>query len=72
MVKDEKVGKEVRVAELKAPLGCIGSLCFNVDGSITVKVPKDAPIECAKATADRILGGKPVKFEIESREKEDK
>ena len=72
MVKDEKIVKEVRVAELKAPLGCVGAVCFNADGSITVKIPKDAPIECAKATADRILSGKPFKVEIEAREQEEK
>jgi len=68
MVKGEKVVKDVKVAELKAPMGCIGNICFNADGTITVKVPPDAPVECAKATADRILSGKQVKFEIEPRE----
>ena len=48
-------------------LKCIGEICFTDDG-IIVKIPKEADPECARRTADLILGGKEVKFEIEKRE----
>lgn len=65
----EKRKVEVRDKELKVrteSLECIGSLCFSADGSITVKIPKDADPRCARATADAIFKGKKVSFEIEA------
>ena len=55
---------------IKVPgLRCIGEICFTDDG-IIVKIPKDADAECARRTADLILGGKKVNFEIETRPEE--
>jgi len=74
MAERKKVDKEIRKPDLevKTNLVCIGSICFQSDGSIIVKVPKDANPECAERTAKSILGNKPVKFEIEVGEKEEK
>lgn len=47
-----------------AGLDCIGEICISADG-ILVKLPKDNP-ECARATADLLLAGKQVKFEVPS------
>lgn len=68
MAKTRKV--KVRGAELsvRTDLKCIGSICFQTDGSIKVVIPKDASLECAKRTAASILGGKKVQFEIEGRQ----
>lgn len=69
MAERKKMDKAIKPdLEIKTNLSCIGSICFQSDGSIIVKVPKDASIECANRTAKSILGGKPVKFEIEARE----
>jgi len=65
----EKRKVPVRDTELKIKtesLTCIGSICFQSDGSITVTIPRDADPKCAKQTADRILKGAKVTFEIES------
>jgi len=59
---------DAKVGSLKVPLTCIGEICFTEDGGILVKIPKDADPECARRTAETILGRKPVKFEIEGRE----
>jgi len=60
-----------RVSSIKPGLKCIGEVCFT-DTGILVKIPAKVDPECAKATADYILGGKPVKFEIEKQEPSEK
>ncbi len=49
---------------LKPGLSCIGEVCFDEDGGITVRLSKDANPECAVLTAKTISGGKPVRFEV--------
>ena len=47
----------------KVGLHCIGEICFSEDGFL-IKLPKDADPKCAKATADLILKGANVTFEV--------
>ena len=64
---------EVRDTELSIKtegLTCIGSICFQADGTIKVIIPRDADPRCAKQTADRILKGAKVQFEIEAQQLE--
>ena len=71
MVKGRKV--EVRDTELSIKtdqLTCIAGICFQADGSIKVTIPRDADPRCAKQTADRILKGAKVQFEIEAQQLE--
>ena len=70
MVRKSKVEKIINQPslEVKTNLSCIGSICFNSDGTITVKVPKTASLECAQRTTKSILAGKEVSFEIEARD----
>ena len=58
------------VSSIKPGLSCIGEVCFNTDGEVVVKVPRDADPNCARLVAESILAGKKVRFEIESKEAE--
>jgi len=50
----------------KVGLHCIGEICFTEDGFL-IKLPEDADPKCAKATADLILKGARVTFEVPGR-----
>ena len=66
MVKARKVKARNTELSVRTDLKCIGSICFQSDGSIKVIIPKGADPKCARRTADAILGGKKVQFEIEA------
>jgi len=67
MVKNRKIKATNPELNIKTDaLTCIGSICFQADGTIKVIIPRDADPKCAKLTADRILKGAKVQFEIEA------
>lgn len=47
----------------KIGLHCIGEICFG-DKGFVIKIPNNADPRCAKKTAELILGGADVTFEV--------
>lgn len=57
-------GKATVEATTRSGLECVGKVCFDADGGITVKLPKNADPECAVAVAKTISRLRPVRFEV--------
>lgn len=67
---EERKGKTIRKIEAgdirgktKVGIHCVGEICFTDKGFI-IKIPENADPRCAKKTAELILGGADVTFEV--------